>query len=47
MVYEIHTATSSLKTLKIMPRNLNKIVQYIHEFGFGRRWGEVERREKY
>jgi hypothetical protein len=27
MVYEIHTETSSLRTLKIMPRNLNEIVR--------------------
>ncbi len=27
MVYEIYTDTSSLRTLKIMPRNLNKIVR--------------------
>ncbi len=27
MVYEIHTETSSLRTLKSMPRNLNEIVR--------------------
>jgi hypothetical protein len=34
MVKEIHTETSSLRTLKTMPRNLIEIVQYVHEFGF-------------
>ncbi len=29
---KIHTETSRLKTLKIMPRNLNKL--WVHEFGF-------------
>ncbi len=28
MVYEIHTETSSLRTLKIMPRNGNEIVRW-------------------
>jgi hypothetical protein len=35
MVKEIHTETSTLKTLKIMPRKLREIVvHYVHEFGF-------------
>jgi hypothetical protein len=35
MVLENHSETSHMRTLKIMPRNLNEIVQYVHEFGFG------------
>ncbi len=31
-LHKIHTKTSNLKTLKIMPRNLNQL--YVHEFGF-------------
>jgi hypothetical protein len=31
--YEIHTEASSLRTPKIMPRNLNEIV-YVHEFAY-------------
>ncbi len=30
----MYTETSSLRTLKIMLRNLNDILQYFHEFGF-------------
>jgi hypothetical protein len=32
VVYEIHTETSCLRTLKIMPRTSTKL--YVHEFGF-------------
>jgi hypothetical protein len=32
LVSEIHTGTSSLKTLKVMPRTTTKL--YVHEFGF-------------
>ncbi len=32
MVSEIHTETSSLRTLKKLPRNLKEL--YVHEFGF-------------
>jgi hypothetical protein len=36
------TETSSLRTFKIMPRNFNVIVQYVHEFGFCIRNGTLD-----
>jgi hypothetical protein len=30
----LYTEASSLRALKIMPRNLNEIVRSFHEFGF-------------
>jgi hypothetical protein len=35
----LYTKTSALRTLKIMLRNLNEIVLYVHEFGF---WYETD-----
>jgi hypothetical protein len=31
LIKEIHTKTSSMRILKVIPRNLNEIVHYVHE----------------